>query len=193
MKGLQKLGVMTVLVLGFFLPSLASSLTVGDKVPDFTLINHKGGETSLSDFSGKGVVISFLYTQCPDPQKCPMIKKKLSSLANLTAKIGSAEKLQILAITIDPERDTPEVLKAYAQGFDKTQSNWLFLTGEKNTIAKVAGAFGVIYWDQDGSIQHNMKTVFIGPDGRVKRIKSGSDWKAGEFAAEIERDLKNSK
>lgn len=193
MKGLKHLGVIAVLVMGFLFPTLADGLTVGDTVPDFTLTNHKGGKTSLSDFKGKGVVVSFLFTQCPDPQKCPMIRKKLESLANLTAKIGAADKVQILAVTIDPERDTPEVLKRYAQGFDQTQNNWLFLTGDKNTIAKVAGAFGVIYWDEKGTIQHNLRTVFIGPDGRLKRSKSGNDWKPGEFAAEIDRDLKASK
>lgn len=190
MNGLKHLGVISVLLLGLLSPAFADGLRVGDTVPDFTLINHKGGETSLSDFKGKGVVISFLFTQCPDPQKCPMIRKKLESLVTLTSKIGAADKVQILAITIDPERDTPEVLKRYAQGFDKTQNNWLFLTGDKNTIAKVAGAFGVIYWDEKGTIQHNLRTVFIGPDGRLKRSKSGSDWKPGEFAAEIDRDMR---
>ena len=171
------------------LPLLADNLNVGDVVPDFTLINQDGRKTSLSDFKGKGIVVSFLYTQCPFPNKCPMIKKKLTSLADLSQKIGKADQLQVMAITIDPENDTPEVLKAYAQGFDKTQDNWVFLTGSETEIARVAGGFGVIYWDEKGVINHNQKTVFIGPDGRIKIIQSGNDWRPGEFAAQIQDSM----
>ena len=170
-------------------PLLADNLAVGDVVPNFTLVNQDGQKTSLSDFKGKGIVVSFLYTQCPFPNKCPMIKKKLTSLAELSQKIGKADQLQVMAITIDPENDTPEVLKAYAQGFDKSHDNWVFLTGSEKEIARVAGGFGVIYWDEKGVINHNQKTVFIGPDGRIKIIQSGNDWRPGEFAAQIQDSL----
>lgn len=174
-------------------PAAASPIEAGDLVPDFTLINQEGKQTSLSDFRGKGVVISFLYTQCPYPEKCPMIKKKLKSLAELSATVGEADSVQVLAITIDPENDTPEVLKKYAQGFDETHGNWLFLTGSKDDIARVAGGFGVLYWDEGGVIQHNMRTLFIDPDGVLQVVKSGSDWKAGEFAAKIKPYLASGK
>lgn len=193
MKGLKTLGIMTILAVGLIATALAGTLSVGDKVPNFTLTNQNGGKTSLSDFAGKGVVLSFLYTKCPDPRKCPMIRNKLQSLASLSGKIGASNDLEVLAITIDPEHDTPEVLKSYAQGFDKDHDNWMFLTGDKDEVAKVAGAFGVIYWDEKGAIQHNVKTIFIGRDGRVETIKSGSDWKPGEFAAEIEQALSQKK
>lgn len=169
---------------------LADNLGVGDRVPDFTLTNHHGEKTSLSGFKGKGVVLSFLYTQCPYPTKCKMIGKKLAALDEVSAKLGD-DKIQVLAITIDPKNDTPEVLKEYAQGFDKSHENWLFLTGSENDVAKIAGAFGVIYWDENGVIEHNMKTVFIDPEGTVQLIKSGSDWRAGEFAAQIKDIIDN--
>ena len=186
----KKVLAVTLLFLLAYAPGLAENLSVNDVVPDFTLTNHNGGKTSLSDYKGKGVVLSFLYTTCPYPNKCPMIGKKLSSLADVIEKIGESDQVQVLAITIDPKNDTPEVLKAYAQGFDKSHKNWMFLTGSEDDIARVAGAFGVLYWDEEGAIQHNMRTVFIGPDQTVQVIKSGSDWKAGEFAAEIQRTLK---
>ena len=170
-------------------PILADGLLVGDVVPDFTLVNQDGEKTSLSDFKGKGIVVSFLYTRCPFPNKCPMIKKKLTSLADLSQKIGKEDQLQVMAITIDPENDTPDVLKAYAQGFDQTHDNWVFLTGSANDIARVAGGFGVLYWDEKGVINHNQKTVYIGPDGKIKVIKSGNDWRPGEFAAQIQASL----
>lgn len=183
---------LVVLALAFFFctnSAWAQNLSIGDKVPDFTLTNQNGSKTSLSDYKGKGVVLSFLYTQCPFPDKCPMLKKKLGSLADVTQRIGEMNQIQVMAITIDPKNDTPEVLKSYAQGFDKKHKNWLFLTGSEADILKVAGAFGVLYWNEKGIIEHNMKTVFIGPDQTVQIIESGSEWKAGEFAARIKRIL----
>ena len=76
---------------------LADNLGVGDRVPDFTLTNHHGEKTSLSGFKGKGVVLSFLYTQCPYPTKCKMIGKKLAALDEVSAKLGD-DKIQVLAM-----------------------------------------------------------------------------------------------
>ena len=179
--------ILLLLLLSTIIPALADTLSVGDTVPDFTLVNQNGEKTSLSDFKNKGVVLSFLYTSCPYPSKCPMIGRKLSSLAELTQKVGSGDELQVVAITLDPKNDTPEALKAYAQGFDESHRNWMFLTGSEQDVAKIAGGLGVVYWDQDGVIQHNMKTVYIDPQRRIQIVKSGSDWRPGEFAAEIQR------
>lgn len=167
----------------------AQSLSVGKAVPDFQLVDQEGRKTSLSDFRGRGVIISFLYTQCPFPDKCPMIGKKLAGLARLMDKLGREDQLQVLAVTLDPANDKPEVLKAYAQGFDEEQKSWRFLTGTEEQIAQVAGAFGVLYWDENGIIEHNMRTAFIDGEGKLQILKSGSDWKPGEFAAQIKKYL----
>jgi protein SCO1/2 len=182
-------------ILGLFVLCLvvvqakSATILVGEQVPDFTLVDQSGQKASLSDYKGKGVVISFLFTRCPYPDKCPMIGKKLTGLAELSEKIGKQNQLQVLAITLDPAHDKPEVLKAYARGFDERYGNWKFLTGTENEIAKVAGAFGVIYWTENGMIEHNMRTAFIDPNGTLQILKSGADWKAGQFAAEIEQYL----
>lgn len=184
------------LLLGLALPGFAQpanpvpSLTVGDKVPDFTLTDQSGKKVSLSQFRGSGVVVSFLFTRCPFPEMCPTLGKNLEALAELANRIGEGKNLQVLSITIDPEHDTPEVLKAYARGFDEKYDNWRFLTGSENDIARVAGAFGVMYWDEDGTIIHNMRTTFIDGDGRIQLSISGSDWRPGEFAAQIKPYLK---
>ena len=118
-----------------------------------------------------------------------MVGKKLTNLAELSEKIGKGNEIQVLAITLDPAHDKPEVLKAYAQGFDEKHNNWSFLTGTEDDIAKVAGAFGVLFWEENGVIEHNMRTAFIDGSGVLRLVKSGSDWRAGEFAAEIKRFL----
>lgn len=166
------------------------SLREGDVVPDFTLTNQRGERVSLSDFKGRGIILSFLYTKCPYPDKCAMVGKKLTSLAKLSKKIGRDKELQVIAITIDPANDSPEVLRQYAQGFDQEHENWSFLTGSEDEIARVAGAFGVIYWSENGVIEHNLRTAFLDKSGTLRRLKSGSDWKAGTFAAEVEKYFK---
>ncbi len=171
-------------------PAAAQShLQIGQEVPNFTLVNQDSRNVSLNDFRGRGVVISFLYTRCPFPDQCPMIAKKLKDLASLMDRIEKGDRIQVLAITLDPAHDKPEVLKAYAQGMDETRTNWHFLTGTEDSIARVAGAFGVLYWDEKGLIEHNMRTGFIDPNGRLQVLMSGADWKAGQFAARIKPHL----
>lgn len=187
-----RLSILTLFVLGLVMSSIAreTTLSVGSEVPDFKLTNQDGKSVSLSDYRGKGVIISFLFTRCPYPDKCPMVGKKLQDLAELSQAIGQQSRLQVLAITLDPKYDKPEVLKAYAQGFDKKHSNWSFLTGSEEEIARVASAFGVLYWTENGVIEHNLRTAFIDGNGRLQLLKSGSDWRPGEFAAQIKSYLK---
>lgn len=181
----------TALMLGLILSSAqAAPLKIGDKVPNFELVDQNGRKVSFNSFKGKGIIVSFLYTRCPYPDKCPMIGQKLADLALLIDKTGQKDKLAVMAITLDPAYDKPEVLKAYTHGFDAARRNWSFLTGTEELIKEVASAFGVVYWTDKGIVEHNMRTAFIDPQGRLQIVKTGADWKAGEFAAEIKAALK---
>jgi len=183
------------LLLAFFLalPAWAGEpVATGAVVPNFSLLNQDGNNVKLSDFRGKVVLVTFLYTQCPFPEKCPMISSKLEKTRALIDRVeGGRENLQVLSITLDPENDTPEALKAYAQGMDKDFSNWSFLTSSPATVARVASLFGVLYWDQDGTIEHNMRTALIDRQGRLHKLYSGSDWRPGELAAEVKSLIDN--
>ncbi len=164
---------------------VAKPLQLNEMVPNFELTDQDSQKLVFQSLRGKGVIVSFLFTRCPYPDKCPMIGRKLSDLAKLIDKTGEKENLRVLAITLDPAYDRPDVLKAYTQGFDKKQG-WSFLTGTEEQVAQVAGAFGVTYWkDENGLVEHNMRTAFIDPEGRLRIVRSGSDWRVGEFAAEI--------
>src|SRR5213079_1302408 len=91
-------------------------LTGADYAKDFQLTDHNGQARSLKDFKGKLVVVFFGYTQCPDV--CPTSMAELAQVRKLLGADG--DKLQGVFITVDPERDTPEVLKAYMANFDPT-------------------------------------------------------------------------
>ena len=73
---------------------------------------------------------------------------------------------------------------------DRDVANWTFLTGPPATVAKVASQFGVLYWDEKGVLEHNMRTAVIGQDGKLEILLQGSDWKAGQLAAELKALVK---
>lgn len=161
-----------------------ADLPVGQKVPDFTLTDQNSKKVSLSDFKGKVVLVTFLYTQCPFPEKCPMLAQKLGKTRDLLDQVESAKgQFQVISITLDPKRDTPEALKKYAQGQDENATNWTFLTGKAAEVNKVASLFGVIYYNDKGVIDHNMRTAVIDRKGKLSRLFTGNDWKPGEIAS----------
>jgi protein SCO1/2 len=108
------------------------------KAANFTLVNQNGEKTALSEFRGKIVLIDFGYTQCPDI--CPVILSKLSDVMH---ELGNQdENVQVMFITVDPERDTVERLRDYMPYFD---TNFLGLTGSPEDIDKVAKSYHIFY------------------------------------------------
>ena len=174
------------------LPAAAQApqmLRIGQAVPSFTLTNQNGKSVSLKDFQGKVVLLTFLYTQCPYPDKCPMVAQKLLQTKNLVEKLGDTSKFEVMAVTIDPEHDTPATLRKYAQGLDKKMPNWDFLTGQPTAVHRVASAFGVLYYTEKGVLEHNLVTAIIDKNGNLVKLL-GSSWKPGEVASMLKEYLK---
>ncbi len=121
----------------------AVDLTGADYARDFQLTDNNGQPRSLKDFQGKVVVMFFGYTQCPDV--CPTSMAELAEAKRLLGKDG--DKVQGLFVTVDPERDTPEVLKGYMANFDP---GFLALRGTPEQIAAVATEYKVFYKKVDG-------------------------------------------
>jgi protein SCO1/2 len=135
-------------------------------VPDFTLTSADG-PVSLSDFAGKYVFIYFGYTFCPDV--CPTT---LSNLAAVRQELGDdADKIQVIMVSVDPERDTPEALDTYTNYFDPT---FIGLTGAKEEIDAVGEPLGVFYSFHEGTvasgylIDHTARTFMIDPAGNAR-------------------------
>jgi len=130
------------------------------------LTDHHGQERTLADFKGKVVTIFFGYTQCPDV--CPTA---LSGMSSVMQALGpDAERVQGIFVTVDPERDTPELLAQYVPVFD---ARFLGLYGTPEKIAEVAKEFRVFYrksGDLAGhyTIDHTAGTYVFGPDGRPR-------------------------
>ncbi len=137
--------------------------------PDFTLPTTRGGEFRLSRLLGKVVALTFGYTSCPDV--CPTV---LAELSQLRVRLGAAAKrVQVVYVSVDPERDNAARLRAYTEQFDKT---FLGLTGAPEQLTPVWKAYGVsvVRRDLPGSkpptylIHHSASVFLIDPTGRLR-------------------------
>ncbi len=145
----------------------AVDITGAEYARDFALTDHNGQPRSIRDFAGKVVVVFFGFTQCPDV--CPTAMAELAEVRRTLGKDG--ERVQGLFITVDPERDTPEVLKAYMTNFDPS---FLALRGTPEQLATVAKDFKVYYKKVEGktptsySMDHSAGSFVYDTQGRIR-------------------------
>jgi protein SCO1/2 len=146
-------------------PFHASDVSSSFQGADFRLTDGSGNQRTLGDFRGKVVAIFFGYTHCPD--LCPTT---MADLALAMTKLGKdEERVQVLFVTVDPERDTPELLAQYVSAFDP---RFLGLSGDERATAHAAGAFQVKYQKQQTasgySVDHSVGIYLVDPSGRVR-------------------------
>ena len=134
--------------------------------PDFALVSQAGTEVALDSLRGKVVAVTFIYTWCPDV--CPMLTYKMVAVKDLLGDDFGA-RVAFVTITFDPERDTPEVLKAYAETFHANIPGWSFLTGDPVAVREVIRAYGVIARPAaGGTIDHTTLTTLIDRHGVIR-------------------------
>ena len=145
----------------------ATDITGADFGRDFHLTDHQGKPRSLADFKGKVVVIFFGYTYCPDV--CPTT---LSDVAGALKQLGAdAGRVQVLFVTVDPERDTPQLLARYVPSFNP---GFLGLFGTAEQTAQTARDFKVFYTKEPGatpetySVSHSAGSYIFDPAGRLR-------------------------
>jgi protein SCO1 len=134
--------------------------------PAFSLTTQEGARLSLKDLRGKVVAVTFIYASCADT--CPLLTAKL---AGLQARLGTdfGARVFFVAITVDPERDTPEVLKRYAQAHGVNPAGWAFLTGTPAEIQQVARHYGIYVKKRPrGEVDHTFLTSLIDPSGTLR-------------------------
>ena len=145
-------------------PFKASDVSSRYAQADFHLNDAAGHPHSLADYRGKVVAIFFGYTHCPDV--CPTTLADMTQVLKLLGK--DADKVQVLFITVDPERDTPEILAQYPPAF---HPSFIGLSGDGYATESAAKAFGIAYQKQPGknggySIDHSAGTFLIAPGGK---------------------------
>lgn len=166
-------------------PAFSSiDITGADYGKNFALVDHNGQVRHLSDFAGKVVVVFFGYTQCPDV--CPTTLAELAEVKKLLGKNG--DRLQALFVTVDPERDTPELLKAYMANFDP---GFLALRPEPAALPAVAKDFKIYYKKVGGAssssytMDHSAGSYVYDGQGQLRlftRYGSGAPVLAADLA-----------
>ena len=170
---------------------MASDVTGTAFGRDFALTDHTGKARTLADFRGKAVVLFFGYTQCPDV--CPTT---LAALAEAMQRLGpDAAGVQVLFVTLDPERDTAELLSHYVTAFNPS---FLALYGDADATARTAKEFKILYQKQPGktpdsyTMDHSAGTFVFDPRGRL-RVYVGYGQGADVFAHDIRELLRTAK
>ena len=142
-------------------------ITGVDYAKDFALPDVNGQTKTLADFKGKAVVLFFGFAQCPDV--CPTTMAEIASVKKSLGKEG--EKVTAVFVTVDPERDAPQVLKAYMESFDPT---FTALRGTPEQTAAMAKAFKIYYKKVDGktptsyTIDHTAAAFVYDPTGKLR-------------------------
>jgi protein SCO1/2 len=134
--------------------------------PEFSLTSQDGGRVTLADLRGKVVAVTFIYTLCTTT--CPVLTPMMSFVQDqLGSNFGT--KIAFVSITVDPERDTPQVLKEYAQAFDANLAGWAFLTGTPDAIRDVTRRYGVFASKTaNGDVDHTFLTSIVDPSGILR-------------------------
>jgi protein SCO1 len=166
--------------------------TQGDVVPDFKLRNQDGRMIRLSQFRGKNLLLTFIYTRCPMPNFCPLVTHNFAVIEKqLAASSRLHGKAHLLCVSFDPEHDTPERLRAYGVtyiGSDARDAfaNWDFAVPEKPVLLEMAKFFDVgITSEADQTITHTLSTTLIGPDGKVIHFYPGNDWTPEQILTDL--------
>jgi protein SCO1/2 len=162
-------------------------LSPAKPAPDFTLTNQFGEEASLRDFRGKVVVMSFLYTNCPTV--CPVITQKFISTAKELGDDAGADVV-FLAVTVDPERDTPEKIRRYSEEKGMLDK-WQYFTGERRAVEQVWGDYHIYVnkssVDASGNylVDHTATAIIIDKKGNLRVVFPGITWDPKDLANDV--------
>ncbi|MBI1178105.1 hypothetical protein GC207_11785 [bacterium] len=163
-------------------------LDIGDAIPNYDFTNELGKAVSLKDLRGKVYAFTFMFTRCPLPDFCPRMSSNFEKVQQiLSTSTNHSKPWHLFSITMDPEYDTPLVLKSYAARFRQNPEHWSFLTAPLIDITAIGEQFGLEFYRPDGSIAHNLRTVVIGSSGKVQNIIIGNTWKPEELAEMIQK------
>ena len=167
-------------------------LEVGDEAPDAAFIDQADRRRAFSEWRGSLTLVTFIYTRCPMPNYCPLMDQNFATIQGALAEDPALRgQVKLVSITFDPEHDTPAVLATHAARRRADASVWTFLTGDRVTIDKFAGQFGVgiLRAADTTDITHNLRTTLVGRDGRVLKIYGGGDWTPGAVLADLRAAL----
>jgi len=173
-------------------PSLSPDrvLRVGQAAPDFSLTDQNREQVKLSQFAGKVVAITFVYTRCPFPNFCFRLTNNFARLQKRFAR-EMGRGLILLTITLDPVHDQPESLAEYGRTWNIDREGWHLLTGPPAEVQKFCERFGVAFFPDEGQLIHSLHTLIIDRQGKLAANLEGNEFTAEELGDLVESVLKS--
>lgn len=153
---------------------------VGETMPAFALYDQSGSVVQINRYRGRRLVLNFIYTRCPSPEMCPAATQRMIQLQTAAREAG-IENFELVSITLDPEFDTPGVLREYAERHHIDTSNFSFLTGPVTAIANLMEQFGILIDPEVGFESHTLGTMLVDETGTIRHRIFGSNWMVSDF------------
>ncbi|MGB0124373.1 MAG: SCO family protein [Silvibacterium sp.] len=173
-------------------------LTSGESIPDFKLLNQSGRMIHLTQFRGKVLLLTFIYTRCPLANYCPRMSRNFAEIDKaLAADPSSYAKTHLLSVSFDPDYDTPAVLRSYGGAYtgNYTKENfahWDFAAPPKKELPQVLKFFLVgVTPGQNHTLTHSLSTIVITPQGTIYKWYPTNDWTPQQLLADVKELLKD--
>ena len=170
-------------------PPHEHGLHPGEAVPDVALVNQDGEAVRISDYRGRALALTFVFTRCPLPDYCPLMMKNFGAAhAALAADEDLAASTHLLTVSFDTAHDTPEVLRAFGEPFQKTDppfTHWELASGTDEAIRTLGGPLGLDYVEESRSFTHNLRTAVVDPDGNLHALRQGNEWTPEDLVADL--------
>jgi protein SCO1/2 len=163
----------------------SQALGSGQTVPDFSLTDLSQRSIKLSQFSGKVVALTFIYTRCPLPDYCFRLTNNFGQLQK-RFRTHMGNDLVLLSIVVDPAHDQPTALADYAKTWKADSHSWHFLTGPLPEIEKVARSFDMNFYPDEALFVHSFHTVVIDRDGKLVANLEGNSFSAKQLGDLVE-------
>ena len=164
-------------------------LEAGAVVPDTAFIDQDDRRRSLSEWRGSHVLLTFIYTRCPLPTFCPLMDQNFATIQRAVSEDPALRgRVRLISVSFDPDHDTPAVLREHAARRRADLSTWTFLTGDRATVERFAGRFGVGVIRpaaESSEITHNLRTAHLDPSGTIVKLYSGNEWTPSAVLADL--------
>lgn len=159
---------------------------IGETLPGFALYDQNGKVFRVDRYRGRKLVLNFIYTRCPAPEMCPAATRRMIRLQAAANEAG-IEDFDLISITLDPDYDTPGVLRQYAEGHEIDTSNYSFLTGPETAIANLMEQFGILVDPKAGFSSHTLGTILVDASGTIRHRVFGSTWMVSDFLDRLKK------
>ena len=160
--------------------------SVGDNLPPFALYDQNGDIVTTDYFDGSVTILNFIFSRCSVAEMCPASTMKMKKLQELVHKT-KVPNIHFLSITLDPEFDSPGVLKSYARGYNLDESNFKICTGEKKVIDDLTRQFGIRREaTKNQPLDHTMRTMIINSRRQIVYQVPGRSWRVEDYLSSLQ-------